>query len=86
MVPSSLLARRPAKKADGGSSRIGAAATSGPGFGLVPGSTTSVTVKAKEEIAIDDSAEKDGRRGSGRDKEGDSYESFMNSMKELGAL
>jgi hypothetical protein len=88
MVPSSLLARRPAKKADGGSSSRGADATSAPGFGLVPRSVTSVTAKAKEEIAPGASAGQGG--GGGREKDvgddDDSYESFMNSMKELGAL
>ncbi|KAL4517153.1 hypothetical protein Ndes2526B_g00742 [Nannochloris sp. 'desiccata'] len=88
MVPSSLLARRPAKKADGGSSSRGAAAISAPGFGLVPRSVTSVTAKAREEIAPDVSAGRGSGGGDNQKKEvgDDSYESFMNSMKKLGAL
>jgi hypothetical protein len=89
MVPSSLLARRPATKTEAGPSSRGAA-SSAPGFGLVPRSVSAgTTTKAKEEAVPGGSG---GGRGTGTSGGGekevgdDSYEAFMNSMKELGAM
>ena len=81
-MPSSLLTRRPAPKASGGpSSRATPGASTAPGFGLVPRSVSAVTGKTKEEPV---------RGGSGGGNVGevgdDTYESFMDSMKELGAI
>jgi hypothetical protein len=84
MVPSSIVARRPAKKADGGPLNRSAAASTTPGFGLLPRSVSTVAPKAKEEAVPGGAG--DGR-GRGEKAVGDdSYESFMNSMKELGAI
>lgn len=82
MVPSSLLARRGVKKPDG-VPRPRPTSTA-PGYGLLPQGVTNIAQeKAKEENST---APVGPSHTADAEKAGDSYESFMESMRELGAL
>ena len=80
MVPSSLVARRGVKKPERGP-RPPPASTA-PGFGLVP-QEVSRNAKPKEENGLDSTLK---GQEKGEQAASDSYESFMETMRELGAV